>query len=186
MKRRLMSDLFTTTEKPAKTAVISECGLYRYRLTRTWDEALRPACFLMLNPSTADATKDDPTIRKIVKLARAWGCGGIVVVNLFAYRATDPMRLFDVFYNPVAVPGKGDPVGPDNDRYIREAVEQCHPIIAAWGTKGVMMLRDQKVKQMLASIGVPVMCLKSTKDGHPQHPLYVKDDTQPQPFMPAA
>jgi hypothetical protein len=165
-------------------AEISACGLYRYRLTRTWNGALRPAAFIMLNPSVADAERDDPTIRRCVRFAEAWGCGGIVVVNLFAYRATDPKQLFKVFYNPATVPGNGDPIGPENDRHIRQAVEQCHPVVAAWGNHGVMMLRDEQVRRLLSDAGVSACCLGLTKGGHPRHPLYVRGDVVPMPFPP--
>jgi hypothetical protein len=169
----MAADLFTRTD-----AIISECGLYRYRLSRAWG-AERPACFVMLNPSTADATKDDPTIRRCVGFARAWGCGGLVAVNLFAYRATDPKELFNVYYRrQYAGPGgevcyhNGDPIGPENNGNIREAVEQCYPVVAAWGVHGVMMQRDVQVRRLFAAVGVPVACLGLTKEGHPKHPLH--------------
>lgn len=153
-----MQTLFGTSD-----AVLSECGTYRYRLSRTWDESLRPACWVLLNPSTADATEDDATIRRCVGFARAWGCGGIVVVNLFAYRATDPREL----------KRHPDPVGPENDRHIRATVEQCHPVVAGWGVHGVMLNRAEKVERLLRDVGVPLWCLGTTKDGHPRHPLYL-------------
>jgi hypothetical protein len=85
-----MADLFDGPGGPAKSAVISPCGLYRYRLTRTWDAVRWSAAFVMLNPSTADAVDDDPTIKRCVGFAKRWGCGGIVVANLFAFRSADP------------------------------------------------------------------------------------------------
>jgi len=167
-------DLFgTLTDADRGGAVISPCGLYRYRLTRTWDRELRPAAFVMLNPSTADATVDDPTIRRCVGFAKREGCGGIVVVNLFALRSTDPAGLL----------AAADPVGPDNDRHIREAAEQCHPVIAAWGAHGDHDLRNLHVRDMLGEISVGVMCLGTTKGGHPRHPLYVKGDAPLVPWM---
>lgn len=163
-----MSDLFDTEPRSSSGAVISACGKYRYRLGRTWDAALRPACFVMLNPSTADATEDDPTIRRCIGFAKSWGCGGIVVVNLFAYRATDPKQLLKA----------ADPVGPDNDEHIRAAVVECHPVVAAWGVHGVLRQRDGRVKWLLERWGVLPKCLGKTKDGrHPRHPLYVRADT---------
>src|SRR5262245_19133112 len=102
-----MGDLFQTKE-----ALISPCGLYRYWLTRTWDNSLRRVCWVMLNPSTADAEQDDPTIRRCVGFARSWGAGGIIVVNLFAFRASDPKALLRA----------ADPVGPDNDGHILKSV----------------------------------------------------------------
>jgi hypothetical protein len=155
-----------------KGAVISPCGSYRYVLTRTWDEGLRPACFVGLNPSVADATIDDPTIRRMVGFARGWGCGGIRVVNLFAFRATDPK----------AMRAAADPEGPENDGHLREAAEQCHPVVAAWGAGGGFRARDVFVRQILSHVGVSVMCLGLTKDGYPKHPLYLKTETSLLPY----
>ncbi len=151
---------------------MSECGLYRFRLARTWDEEERPACFIMLNPSTADARKDDPTIRRCISYARSWNAGGIVVVNLFAFRATDPKELLKA----------ADPVGPGNDLHIRKAVERCHPVVCAWGTKGALLGRGEAVKRLLAEVGVAVKCLAVTKDGHPNHPLYLANGLALLPF----
>jgi hypothetical protein len=160
-------DLFdqqTEVALPLSSAVISECGRYRYRLTRTWDAALDPACFVMLNPSTADATHDDPTIRRCVGFARGWGCGGIVVVNLFAFRATDPAEMFRASLAAI---------GPENDRHVRDAAEQCRPVVAAWGAHGGFLRRDAAARRLLVDVGSAVLCLGVTKQGHPRHPLYV-------------
>lgn len=96
-----------------KSAIISPCGQYRYRLERAWDRSFPAAVFVCLNPSIADATLDDPTLRKCVGFARRWGCGHLVLVNLFALRATDPREM----------KRHPSPVGPDNDRHIQEAVQ---------------------------------------------------------------
>lgn len=159
-----MNDLFNAGTNVRRDAVISECGQYRYWLSRHWDDTLRPACFVMLNPSTADARQDDPTIRRCVSFARSWGAGGVVVVNLFAFRSTDPSGLRLVT----------DPVGPENDTHLRRAVEQCHPVVAAWGAGGGLRNRAAGVQSLLLQVGLPVTCLGVTKDGHPRHPLYVK------------
>lgn len=163
-----MTDLFDAG--PTSSAVISDCGQYRYRLTRTWDDTLRPACFVMLNPSTADAGKDDPTIRRCVGFARSWGCGGIVVVNLFAFRATDPAELLKC----------PDPVGPDSwvwlESVAMEAVLQRSPVVAAWGVHGALRGRSREVADLFRRLGSPMSCLGVTKDGHPRHPLYVRAD----------
>jgi len=164
-----MSELFNACEIQ-KGAEISNCGRYRYRLTRTWDASLPPVCWVMLNPSTADATHDDPTIKKCCKFARAWGHGGIVVVNLFAYRATDPKELRKAV-EPI--------IGRDNDEHILAATEGRR-IIAAWGTDGEIQGRDYEVVELLA--GRRIECLGTTKGGHPRHPLYMRDDTSPLPF----
>jgi hypothetical protein len=157
------------------TAVISECGRYRYKLTRTWNTFLRPAGFIMLNPSTADATLDDPTIRRCIKFAKRWDCGGIEVANLFGYRATDPSELL----------GDYDPIGPENDRYIREVAEQCHPVVLAWGAKGSLGGRYKAVLQQLESVGVKLFHLGLTKDGFPRHPLYLRADAALLPYVEA-
>lgn len=148
-------------------AVLSDCGCYRYTLTREWNGSLPALTFIMLNPSTADATLDDPTIRRCIGFARARGFGGLRVLNLFAFRATDPAEM-------KAAP---DPVGPDNDEHLREmflaAAKVGVPIIAAWGAHGGHMDRESAVRALAAECGVTLMCLGATKDGHPRHPLYV-------------
>lgn len=160
----------TYREPIVADAVISDCGKYRYRLTRTWDAALRPACFVMLNPSTADSSKDDPTIRKCVGFAKLWGCGGIVVVNLFAWRATDPADM--------KLAGR-QAQGVENDWHIREAVIACDPVVCAWGTNGSFLDRDLAVKELIRLAGLPWgKCLGKTKDGHPKHPLYMPYATE--------
>jgi hypothetical protein len=164
-----------------KSAVISECGKYRYLLTRVWDESLPSAAFVMLNPSTADATRDDNTVRRCIDFAKAWHAGGIAVVNLFALRATDPRKIFDCYYGHNGMTPMS-PVGDDNDRHIREVVKQCHPVVVAWGTKGVMLNRGERVMKLLADAGLVVHCLGFTKDGQPRHPLYVPKNQQLIPF----
>ncbi|MGH3977119.1 MAG: DUF1643 domain-containing protein, partial [Pseudonocardiaceae bacterium] len=119
--------LFEVPGIPTSDAVLSGCGRYRYQLTRTWDPGQQRATFIMLNPSTADAADDDPTIRRCTSYARSWGLGGLMVVNLYAYRATDPADLWKV----------DDPVGPDNDDHLRAvlaaATDVGAPVVAAWG-----------------------------------------------------
>ena len=142
----------------SKTATISPSGLYRYRLGRTW--GIGETClFVMLNPSTADAERDDATIRKCMGFARRWGFDGIEVVNLFAYRATDPKMLRRV----------ADPVGPLNDQIIEhEAI--LHPlIVAAWGANGGLLGRSTRVRKLL---GPSAKCFRIGKTGEPDHPLY--------------
>lgn len=153
------------------TAIISPCGAYRYRLERVWNEASPPCVFVMLNPSTADADSDDPTIRKCSKFARWWGHGGLVVVNLFAFRATDPMLCKAQGRNAI---------GPANDDAIREAVEGASRVVAAWGPKAWARDRVAEVKLLLPSHTV---CLKRANDGSPWHPLFVRDDAEPEPFF---
>lgn len=149
-----------------RTAHISPCGLYRYRLTREWSDTA-PLPFVMLNPSTADADLDDPTIRRCMGFARREGAGGIVVVNQFAFRATDPDALRTA----------ADPHGPENDAALAEAAREAAaagmPIVCAWGTHGG---RSNRHITIIQASGVRLVCLGVTKDGHPRHPLYVRGD----------
>jgi hypothetical protein len=147
-------------------------GDYRYELWRYWDFGLPAVKWIMLNPSTADASADDPTIRKCMKFARAWGFGGIKVVNLFAYRATDPKALKPLGY-PKAL-------GLDNDNHIRRVLVTPGPNIAAWGQGGKLWGRAASLKFSLATSGIKLQALKLSKDGFtPYHPLYLRDDSKP-------
>jgi hypothetical protein len=152
------------------SAVISPCGRYRYVLHRELPQPLRwvkPALFIMLNPSTADATQDDPTIRRCIGFAKYWGCTSLTVVNLFALRSTDPSGL--------AI--DHDPVGPDNDTHIAEQIRlhSLGVIVGAWGAHPFARKRAEEVMQKHG----PFSCLGTTKAGAPRHPLYVKADVRP-------
>jgi hypothetical protein len=158
------------SDKPASTlrsdAVISDCGTYRYALMRRWAQGY-PLRFVMLNPSTADATLDDPTIRRCVGFAQREGFAAAIVLNLYAYRATDPKAILTC----------SDPVGPDNDKYLWNhlfsASEGPTPVVAAWGVNAHL----GRVQQVLGLVqGVDWRCLGTTRDGHPRHPLYVRGD----------
>ena len=161
-----MVDLLTRGD-----ALISDCGLYRYKLTREW--GVGPTCvFIMLNPSTADASEDDPTIRRCIGFARREGCGGLRVENLFAFRATDPDIMFRHAHTAVGA----------TDQFIREAAKAVDgPVIAAWGADKRAQARGARVLKMLREIGVYAVCLGMTKSGAPRHPLYVKGDA---PLLP--
>jgi hypothetical protein len=148
-------------------AIFDPTGMYRYSLWREWCPDSPPVAFIMLNPSTADDRKDDPTIRRCIGFAHTWGFGALEVVNLFAYRATDSRKLL----------GVDDPVGPENDEYIMQAVERCSYVVVAWGTKGLLLDRNRQVIRLLAGLR-HVGCLGVTKDGHPRHPLYVRGNTK--------
>lgn len=158
-----------------KTARISECHRYRYCLTRYWGPgAVMP--FVMLNPSTADASTDDPTIRRCMGFARREGAGGIVVANLFAFRATSPSEM----------KAANDPFGPDNEVALRDAARTSvigdMPIICAWGTHGNEFGTDLLAVGIFRQEGASLVCLGKTKDGYPRHPLYVKGDQILEPF----
>lgn len=153
-----------------KDAVLSDDGLYRYILSRRWD-AGRELGFIMLNPSTADAEVDDPTIRRCIGFAERWGYGGIAVANLFALRST----------NPAALKAAPDPVGPINEEWISALVRESDLCIAAWGAHAFAGARAKKVSERF---GDQLSCLGVTKAGHPKHPLYLRADTQPVKFEP--
>lgn len=154
-----------------KHATISECGKLRYRLWRKWGEG-SPLLFIMLNPSTADAEVDDATIRRCVKFAQAHGFGELEVVNLFAYRATDPKDLRHAGY----------PVGPENDEHIRAAVLDAAAVCLAWGVNVAGLERPQIVLTMLRAMGVKLQCLRITRSGYPQHPLMLPSSCRLMPF----
>lgn len=137
--------------------------IYRYLLTRIWDPSVPPVVYVMLNPSTADHAEDDATIRRCRAFAEREGGGGIVVVNLFSLRSTDPRALV---HHP-------DPVGPVNDAFIRQAVTGAHRVIAAWGAAGVQDGRGERVAALLRRRGVDVQCFGTTSTGQPRHPLYL-------------
>lgn len=147
------------------SAVFSPCRRYRYLLERWWDEERLPAAFIGLNPSTADEQTDDPTIRRCIRFARDWGYGGLLMVNLFGLRSTDPRKLRTV----------SDPVGPSNDHYLDEARVEARITIAAWGTRGDLMGRGDLIARRTPGLH----CLGVTKDGHPRHPLYMRSDCRP-------
>lgn len=155
-----------------RDAIISDCGRYRYRLERIWDESLPVLVWVMLNPSTADASIDDPTIRRCISFAKAWGYGGIVVVNLFALRATNPKAL-NIF-------APDDPIGPLNNDHILEAVAGGD-VICAWGASVPEYWRHRPagVVQIMREHGARLHHLGLTKDRHPRHPLYLAGDTKP-------
>jgi hypothetical protein len=150
------------------TAHFSRCGRYRYRLTRRWDAGTE-LTFVMLNPSLADATIDDPTIRRCIGFARREGASGIVVVNLYAFRATRP----DVLRRAE------NPFGPRNREALIEAARNAGssglPLICAWGAHGV----GSEAVALIRRAGTRLACLGKTASGAPRHPLYVKAD---QPF----
>lgn len=147
-----------------KSAEISECGCYRYELRRRWSQGDQLVAFIGLNPSTADANNDDPTLRRCIDFARRWGCDGLVMVNLFAYRATEPkvMKVAD------------DPIGPENNAVLCRVANECSLVVACWGHHGSHMGRDRDVMVLLDSL----LCMGLTKDGHPRHPLYMPKDSQ--------
>ncbi len=165
-------------EPMVKNAVLSPCGVYRYRLSRSWDSWLGTLVFVMLNPSTADADKDDPTIRKCIGFAKRHGYGGIVVVNLFALRSTDPRALV------VEAADGVDVVGPLNDDHIYHECRE-RTVVLAWGCYGLLGMtkdRAREVLELLGTINARALCLKLNGDTSPAHPLMLSYENQLQPF----
>lgn len=151
-------------------AVLSPDGMYRYHLERDTG-LLAPTnnlvTWIMLNPSTADATADDPTIRRVIGFSAGWGFGRLAVVNLFAYRATQPGDLWD------AAEAGIDPVGEHNDQWTQGAAAEADMVLCAWGSHGDRTPRTKAVMGMLADMQVVPHCLGVTKSGQPRHPLYL-------------
>lgn len=169
------------------SATISDDGVYRYRLTR----ALGPphkaprvpspfgfcgtACFVMLNPSIADAEADDATIRRCVGFARSWGCVALVVVNLYALRATDPRELKTAT----------DPVGPCNARMLRSTALAYKHLVCAWGARAELE-RVNEFAELARQSGAELWCLGTTGAGAPRHPLRLRADTRLVEWAPRA
>jgi hypothetical protein len=147
-----------------KNATFSDCRKYRYVISRTWDGKKKTILFIGLNPSTADEKIDDPTIRRCINYAQNWGYGSLLMVNLFAYRATMPTELKKV----------KNPIGNDNDLHIKELIKKVDLTVAAWGNEGSLLNRDKEIKKIIPNL----MCLKINKSGQPAHPLYQKKDLQ--------
>ena len=158
------------------TAALSPCGRYRWWLQRVWEPDRPRLVFLGLNPSHADAHRDDPTLRRIVGFARSWGFGAVEVLNLFARVSASPGLLRRC----------SDPVGPENDAWLarRMAPAGGPPGVVwlGWGNHGVWRCRDQQVLAALAAASVPMAAIALTKAGHPRHPLYAPGGAQLQPL----
>jgi hypothetical protein len=159
-------DLYTRS-----VAVLDTTGTYRYLLRHQWDPSRRVVVWVMLNPSTADAFTPDPTITRCMGFARAraWGFGGICVVNLFAVRSTDPALLAT---HP-------DPVGPCNDAFLLGHTTPHRMVIAAWGATPAARERAEHVQQLLTDRGVTLHCLGTNADSSPKHPLYLPKNSAP-------
>lgn len=153
-------------------AIFSDCERYRYFLSRVWaGEDTPPSMlpFLMLNPSTADEMKNDPTVERCQRRAESMGYGGFIVLNVFAYRSTDPkgLKIID------------DPVGTENDAYIRDVLNQCDKVICAWGNHGQHNKRSTAIHELLRDAEATPFILALNGSGEPKHPLYIGYDHQP-------
>ena len=151
-------------------ATFDATGSYRYSLWREWDSCAPRVGFVMLNPSQADQTINDPTIRRCIGFAQRWGYGFLEVVNLFAYRTSTPKTLCQV----------PDPIGAENDRYLASLGQRVDHIILAWGNWGTLQNRSHSAMPLL--VQSPLYCLGLTKTGQPRHPLYLKAALAPEPF----
>lgn len=164
-----------------KSAIISPCGLYRYELRRWWVE--RPmswVLWIMLNPSTADAEIDDPTVTRCINFSKAWEYDGLIIVNTYAFRTPDPTELQTAWCTGV------DVRGPENIQRVREAARLADLAVAGWGTNKLGVMAGGYIGAVVEQEGLPLHYLRLTKDGHPGHPLYLPEELTPQPWSRAA
>ena len=150
-------------------ARFSRCRRWRYLLWRCWDESKPVANFLMLNPSTADEFKLDPSCTRARNYAERWGFGALIVTNLFGWRATDPAEM----------KAARDPVGRGNDAALLRAARESAIVVCAWGNHGAHLGRSGKVSRMLLSEGISLHLLRLNSAGEPAHPLYLPGSLQP-------
>lgn len=150
-----------------KGAVLSSCETYRYQLWRIWDDTKPKVMFLMLNPSTADANKDDATIRKCMRYSIKWNYGGFYVGNLYGYRATDRSVIKSV----------DNPIGDENQNHLLELSKKCDKIVCAWGNEEG---RPERIFSILDNLYY--LKLNKDREQSPAHPLYLKGDLTPTQF----
>lgn len=162
------------TDGEERSAIVSACGAYRYTLGRRWAPGGRTLAIIMMNPSTADADEDDATIRKCRRVAKHNGYSAIEVVNLFAYRATDPKKLR----------AAGFPIGEQNDAIIMHTAGLADAVCVAWGALAAGLRRPDDVMAMLQQLRrpVPILCMATTRSGYPQHPLFLPGSTELQEY----
>lgn len=145
---------------PKSGAIFSACKNYRYTLWRKWGEG-RTVAFCLLNPSTADARRNDPTVTRCIARAKAMGYAGIEVVNIFAWKSTDPKQLQFI----------RDPVGKMNDKFLLAAMENNDKLICGWGTHGWLNNRQKEVLKLFKNCDKYVLAFNQNHT--PKHPLYV-------------
>ena len=150
-----------------RTAVFDQTGQYRYQLGRRWCNDGQEVAFVMLNPSRADHTKDDPTLRACIQFAQRWGYAALSVVNLFGYRTPHPRELKQT----------QDPIGPENDAYVMQAVEKAQQVVLAWGNEGGFLGRDRAILSQLSAYEFKLHYLQLNQSGQPRHPLYIPRQT---------
>jgi len=142
---------------------------FRYALWRIWDESLSKVMFIGLNPSVANETEDDPTIKRCVEFAKSWGHGGLIMGNLFAYCATDPQQMMKAL----------NPVGEENDQWLIKLSKEAAIVVGAWGDDGAFRNRGSEVRRLIHDL----YYLKLNKSGEPAHPLYLHSDLKPKPLI---
>lgn len=145
-------------------------GQYRYTLSRSWDKTKPNLGFVMLNPSRADVTRNDPTLRRCLGFAQDWGFGAVEIVNLFAYRTPHPQLL----------PQIADPIGGDNDHYLVQASQRSQWLVLAWGNWGRLLHRGDAVTNLL--VKADCRCFGFTRLSQPLHPLYLRKDAKLEKF----
>ena len=154
--------------------VFSPDRIHRYTLLHSWrdmfDEEDRIACWIALNPSTADENQLDPTLRRIKAYSKSWGYNGFMMLNAFAFRATDPKVMEEA----------ADPTGPDNDKWILEETAKADKVFCCWGTHAKLNNRHNELLSLLKDR--PLYYLRLTKDGFPSHPLYLPASLKPTPW----
>ena len=172
-----MPDLFLKSG-----ATFSPCRTWRYALWRIWDDDKMAVLWIGLNPSTAEEEKNDPTVRRCMGFSRDWGYGGIFMLNVFAFRATDPQVM----------KAAEDPIGQENYRTIQEYHEVAGLTVAAWGVHGAFMDQAAAVCRLerisphakTRYLGEDLWCLDITQGGHPSHPLYQPANLKPRRYTP--
>jgi hypothetical protein len=162
--------------KSPSGAKFSACRRWRYLLWRRWDESLPAANFLMLNPSTADEHRLDPSCTRARKYAERWGFGALIVTNLFGWRATDPGEM----------KAARDPVGRGNDAAILRAARESALVVCAWGNHGAHLGRARKVVDLLTANNVALNVLRMNGQGEPAHPLYLPGTLQAASWEPGS
>ncbi|HAL86211.1 MAG TPA: hypothetical protein DCM31_04640 [Deferribacteraceae bacterium] len=148
-------------------AIFSQCRKYRYVLWRNWGVEKKRVVFIGLNPSTADEKIDDPTVRRCITYAKNWGFSGMFMLNIFAFRST----------NPKLMKAEPDPVGVDNDFWLEKicSTPEAQLVIAKWGNHGVHNKRSEAIKRLLPQLS----CLGVTNAGEPKHILYLPYGLEP-------
>ena len=166
----LVNHSFDVRDDWTNGAAFSVCRTWRYALWRRWNTGLScdMVAFVGLNPSYADESINDPTIRRCINFAKDWGFEGIYMLNAYAFRATDPRNM----------KAASNPVGPKNDQLLRYYSGKAITIVACWGAH----CEPKREVVVCEVIGKLVMSLGTTKNGRPKHPLYLRADTKPEPF----